>query len=251
MQNYVIAAVLISDAAHSCEFWNLIPVAGNAFLHQYLHWCHYTKSRWPNIKIVPCISLSTPIKSAWDSTGLQSGSLIISLNSFIVKATCNGPRRPITITSLILLLDKASSECWDISVFCIKKSIEHKLGILEILSQIHRNHHYQSDLRAFFFVKALLQDTKLFHLISIQVFATEIVSKMSYNATKSNLKHFPFKVSVLLSEYDMWYPFFIHFVLVCKLCFLKENVNFIFLNQFGRLWLQLYVFICYFLVFLP
>ena len=67
-----------------------------------------------NLPAMTCLRQLT--SSLW-MTGRQSGSLIISLSSLMVKATCSGPRLPTKNTFRTRLLESASRACWDISVF--------------------------------------------------------------------------------------------------------------------------------------
>ena len=69
---------------------------------------------WGNLPAMTCLRQLT--SSLW-MTGRQSGSLIISLSSLMVKATCSGPRLPTKYTFRTRLLESASRACWDISVF--------------------------------------------------------------------------------------------------------------------------------------
>lgn len=48
---------------------------------------------------------------------LTLGIFNISLNSFMVNATCKGPRRPTNVTFFTLLFDKTSKLCSVMSVF--------------------------------------------------------------------------------------------------------------------------------------
>lgn len=67
-----------------------------------------------NLPAMTCLRQLT--SSLW-MTGWQSGSLIISLSSLMVKATCSGPRLPTKYTFRTRLLESASRACWDMSVF--------------------------------------------------------------------------------------------------------------------------------------
>ena len=67
-----------------------------------------------NLPAMTCLRQLT--SSLW-MTGRQSGSLIISLSSLMVKATCSGPRLPTKYTFRTRLLESASRACWDTSVF--------------------------------------------------------------------------------------------------------------------------------------
>jgi hypothetical protein len=55
--------------------------------------------------------------SSWCMMGRQFGSRIISRSSLMVKATWRGPLLPTRYTFFTRLLDRASSACWDMSVF--------------------------------------------------------------------------------------------------------------------------------------